>query len=337
MSCPLRPLRRFRRPRACVLCFGAVLCALLLAQPIIGSRARADTATATATATARKPVVVQAATPSGWLPVGYGNAQVSVPRSWSLVTGGAEGCGPSTGVVVLGDGAWCSPGMGDSPTPGTSIATLSIMKARQTVDNGSRVVVNGVPVYTPGVAPVYVVPSLGAELAFSGAPQPRVLHTLTASPRAVALAPGPPSPTSRSWRSISFEGLRFAVPPTWTLTRRAHAPPCATDIVLPEPGVTLARGPALPVACPLPIAEVRPVPQVAGIEVDGFTTSTPLHVSCVGPRTIGQLHICLNAMPAYGVLVSQVSAPGMSPITVKIGMTAGGKVERSVLYSMRRS
>ena len=320
-----------------MLCFGAVLCALLLAQPITGSCARADGATATATATGRKPVVDQAATPSGWLPVGYGNAQISVPGTWSLVTGGAAACGPSTGVVVLGSGVWCSPGMGDSPAPGTSIATLSITKAHPTVDKGSRAVVNGVPIYAPGVAPVYVVPSLGAELAFTGPLQPRVLHTLTASPRAVALASGPPSPTPRSWRSISFDGLRFAVPPTWTMTRRAHAPPCATDIVLPEPGVTLARGPALPVACALPIAEVRPVPQVAGIEVDGFTASRSADATCVGPRTVDQLHICVNAMPAYGVLVAQVSAPGMAPITVKIGMTAGGTVERSVLYSMRRS
>ncbi len=335
MSCPLRPLsplRRLRSPRTCVLWFGAVLCALLLAQPIIGPRARANGVTDPA----RRPVVVQAATPSGWLPVTYGNAQISVPRSWSLVTGGAAACGPSTGVIVLGDGAWCPPGMGDSPTPGTSIATLTIMTAHPMVDKGSRAVVNGVPLYTPGVAPVYVVPSLGAELAFTGTLRPRVLHTLTASPRAVVLAPGP-SPTPRSWRSISFDGLRFAVPPTWTMNRRAHAPPCATDIVLPEPGVTLARGPALPVPCPLPVAEVRPVPQVAGIEVDGFTASTPLHATCVGPRTIGHLHICLNAMPAYGVLVAQVSAPGMAPIRVKIGLTAGGTVGRSVLYSMRRS
>jgi hypothetical protein len=99
----------------------------------------------------------------------------------------------------------------------------------------------------------------------------------------------------------------------------------------------LARGPALPYPCPLPEAEVRPVPRVSGIEVDGFKASTPLHATCVGPRTIGQLHICLNSMPAYGVLVAQVSATGMAPITVKIGMTGSGMVGRSVLYSLHRS
>ena len=300
-------------------------------------RVAAPRALGVSAAIVRKPVVDQAATPSGWLPVEDGNAQISVPGSWSLVTGGAASCGPSTAVVILGDGTWCPPGMGETTTPGTSIVTLSTMETQPKEGKEPSAVVHGVPLYAPSVSPVYVVPSLGAELAFSGPPQPLVLQTLTASPRAVALAPGPPPSVPRSWRWISFDGLRFAVPPTWALNRQAHAPPCGTDIVLPQAGVTLARGSALAVSCPLPLAEVRPVPRVAGIEVDGFAATTPLHATCVGPRAIGQFRVCINATPASGVLVAQVSTPGFDPVTVKVGMTANGMVGKAVLYSLRRS
>ena len=78
------------------------------------------------------------------------------------------------------------------------------------------------------------------------------------------------------------------------------------------------------------------MPQVGGIEVDGYRATVPEPSACVGPRTIASLHVCLNPAPAYGVLVAQVSATGVAVITVKIGMAGNGLVERSVLYSLRR-
>ena len=263
--------------------------------------------------------------------------QISVPSSWSLTTGGAESCGPSTGVIVLGQGTWCPPGMGASAAPGTSIVTLSMTQSQATDYGQPNARINGIPVYAPGPAPVYFAPSLGARLTFTGPQQPAVLHSLTASPRAVVLARGQTSRIPPSWRWVSFSGIRFSVPATWKLTQNANAPPCGTDIVLPAAGVTLARGPALPVPCPLPEADVRPVPQVGGIEVDGYRAPTRAPTACVGPRTIGSLHVCINPTPGYGVLVAQVSATGIAGITVRIGIAGNGLVERSVLYSLRRS
>ena len=321
-------LHRIPTPMTCAFVFGIVVCALLLAQPVSAADLGAGH---------RGPVVDEAATPAGWLPVAFGNAQISVPSSWSLITAGAESCSPSTGVVVLGQGAWCPPGMGASAASGTAIVTLSMIQSQPTDNGQPYAVMNGIPVYAPGVAPVYLAPSLDARLTFTGPQQPGVLHTLTASPRAVVLARGQTSRIPRSWRWVSFSGIRFAVPATWKLSQSANAPPCGTDILLPVAGVTLARGPALPLPCPLPEAEVRPVPQVGGIEVDGYRATTPEPSACVGPRTIASLHVCLNPAPAYGVLVAHVSATGIAAITVRIGMAGNGLVERSVLYSLRRS
>jgi hypothetical protein len=78
------------------------------------------------------------------------------------------------------------------------------------------------------------------------------------------------------------------------------------------------------------------VPQVAGIEVDGFTEPDTAPAACVGVQTIGPLRICFDAAPAYGMLIAQVSASGMAPVTVKIGMYGNGLLSRSVVYSLRR-
>ncbi len=280
--------------------------------------------------------VATGATPLGWLPVSYGDAQLSVPSSWALVSSGAAECGPSTGVVILGSGQWCPPSMNDQARPDTSVVTLRIVSSHPEQLGSPAFIANGIPVYAPGVAPVYVVPTLGIELTVGGPSQTRVLDTLTFSPRAVALAPGSSAPVPRSWRWISFAGIRFAVPPPWAVKRTPNAPLCETDLVLSEAGVDLASAPARPSSCPLPMADVRPVPQVPGVEVDHFSgASSP--GGCVGPGTRDGLPICIEATPAFGVLVAEISPVGHRPITMKIGMFGNGAVGRTILSSIRRS
>jgi hypothetical protein len=288
---------------------------------------------------ASMPAVDQGATPAGWVPVDYGNAQLSVPASWSLLSGGAESCGQTTGVLIIGQGTCCPPGMGMAQSAGTSIVRLSVTAPTASL-HGPHTLVNGIPLYAPGVASVYLATSLDAELAFTGPAQLRVLHTLTVSPRAIVLRSGGAAAIPPSWMWVSFDGLRFAVPPTWNVTHDAHAPPCGTDIVLPQSGVTLANGPALPLPCPIPEAEIRPVRQVPGIEVDGYKTpsqSLPTGTRCVGPRLLHSLPVCVDASPAYGVLIAQVRSAQSGPITVKIGMYARGIVAKMILHSIQRS
>ena len=275
-------------------------------------------------------------TPSGWLPVSYGDAQLSVPSAWALISSGAAECGPNTGVVILGSGQWCPSSMNAQARPNTSIVTLKTVSSYPERPGSPAFIANGIPVYAPGVAPVYVVPALGIELTVSGPSQTRVLQTLTFSPRAVALAAGSPAPVPKSWRWISFAGIRFAVPPHWAVKRTPTAPSCGTDLVLSEAGVDLAAGPALPVSCPLPMADVRPVPQVPGVEVDDFSSASS-QWGCVGPGNIDGLNICIEAMPAFGVLIAETSSAGHRPITMKIGMFGSGGDGRTILYSMRRS
>jgi hypothetical protein len=316
--------------------------ALLMSLATVGTLVSALTVGVTAPASgvtrpAAQPAVDQAATPPGWLPVDYGNAQISVPASWTLITAGAESCGQSTGVLILGQGTWCPPGIGMTQAANTSIVTLTTTKSSPTIGE-PPIIVNGIALQTPGVAPVYVANTLGAELSFSGPPQAGVLHTFTVSPRAIALRSGAATAVPPSWRRITFAGVRFAVPPTWKVTHVTHAPPCGTDIVLPVGGVTLATEPPLPLPCPLPEAEIRPVPQVPGVEVDGFRSPGQSYVTgsgCVGPRVMQGMPICIERSPAFGVLDVQIGSARSGPIILKIGLSTGGTVARTILYSLR--
>jgi hypothetical protein len=114
----------------------------------------------------------------------------------------------------------------------------------------------------------------------------RILHTLTCSPRAVALASGPASSVPSSWRSVSFAGLRFSVPlghsqtrrgvtlpADWTVNQTSETPGlgaiCRTPgVAFPSTTVTLSTD-----AHPLPIyycPVIPPTPQQPenGVQVD---------------------------------------------------------------------
>lgn len=280
------------------------------------------------------PVVDQAATPPGYLPVAYGDAQISVPSTWALVAGGAEGCGTANGAVVLGEGEWCPPSMNMS-RPETTIATLQ-MSQEAAAGQGPPVVINGIATYAPGVEALFVIPALHSTLLFHGTPPTQVLQSLTYSPRSVVLSGGTPPPVPRSWHWLSFGGLRFAVPANWHVGRVSHAPACGSDIVLSVPGVTLATAPPLPISCPAPLSDFRPVPQVSGIEVDDFDDRgvSDTGLACADPMQINSLHICIDKSPAYGVLVAQVENSGRRMLTIRIGLNGSGINARTVLYSI---
>jgi hypothetical protein len=76
---------------------------------------------------------------------------------------------------------------------------------------GPALEVNGLSVYAPDVAPVYFIPALQIELTLGGPLQPRILRSITSSPRAVALALTNAS-VPRSWHWASFNGVSLAIP-----------------------------------------------------------------------------------------------------------------------------
>ena len=73
----------------------------------------------------------------------------------------------------------------------------------------------------------------------------------------------------------------------------------------------------------MPLAELSPVPQVAGVEVDDFQllgTPLPPRNQCVGPAKVNGLMVCIETSPAHGELVAQVWSSGHPPVTVIIGL-----------------
>ena len=316
----------------CTLMFGSTSCS--------ASKSSIPATTTPAHATKSVlPSVDLAGTPTGWVPVDYGDVQLSIPSTWGRITDGSEACGPWHGVVTLGSGEWCPPSMNAHQVepPTVSIRTVP---SPNVSDEGPPGHINGLAIYAPGLPQLYIVPKLHASLLLTSQVPPQVLKSLTYSPRAVALATGPSLTVPSDWRRISYGGIRFAAPKEWSVQHLTHAPPCATDIVLPVAGVVLAAKQELPIGCAMPLAELSPVAQVAGVEVDDFQlqgTPLPPRSQCVGPSEVNGLTLCIETSPAYGELVAQVWSPDHLPVTVKIGLSAEGLTDRTVLYSMQRA
>ena len=280
-----------------------------------------------------RPHVATTDVPAGWLQVPYGNAQISVPPDWAVVSDGAAQCGPSTGVVIRGSGQWCPQSMNDPTQPNTSIVTFTNLNN----DTGAGLHVamsqTGSAIYGRGIGTRFAVQPLGVGFSISGPAQFQVLHTLTFSPRAVMLASGPTKRTPSTWRRISFAGVQFAAPPSWPVRRIRNASACATDLQLAQLGVTLASSPPLPFSCPLPPAAFKPVAEVPGIELDSFWVG-PRARNCEGPQKLSDIRLCVTKTPAYGVAVAEVFVPGHKPMTLKIGLSGGGAVARTILDSI---
>jgi len=83
-----------------------------------------------------------------------------------------------------------------------------------------------------------------------------VLHTVTYSPGAVALASGASPSVPSEWHRVSFGGLNVAVPRSWAVVRQADWPiSCGpTDLSLSEKDVLLSAGRR----CPHPPARYLP-------------------------------------------------------------------------------
>jgi len=311
----------------------ALLCTTLSSTPAAPGERTGNTA----------PVVDQAVTPVGWLPVDVGDVQLSIPTSWQLVgQTGEEACGAAPGVLVFGGGRWCP----NDPSPsGVPVVTISTISGSPT-DHGDRsIVINGITVLTNSAGTNYAIPTLQAELTFAGPPQPSVLRTLTYSPRYVALAQGRVPTVPRSWRWISFARVRFAVPKAWYVSVDPHESPCASNDRLSVGGVSLVEGPAdetVPVPLgPCGLPGFVAIPQILGVELDqgawGEVPSLFNPPQCVGSASVNELRLCIRATPDLGLLIVQILSKGVAPVTVKIGMAGSGTTGRILLHSLRRS
>ena len=297
----------------------------------------------TAAKTSVKPVVDLAATPQGWVPVDYGNAQVSVPANWNISFDG--GCpSPADGKVLLGqtgDWAHCSPeaSQGDS----VYIATTS-----QTRGTGTPIVVNGITAYryeggekfTDVASSVWLVPSLGVELILTGPLSTKILQTLTDSPRSVALASGSAPSVPSSWHRVGFGPLSIAFPATFHETRlNAWVNPCNVP-----PNVTMTAPPT--VVLDTGAAEEPSACSFTSTRIDTPNDGIFIDPGIYGPfeqgSTFGRcldingLIACPTTTDIYGMLVLDIGIPGNDPVAVEIGLAGSGEVARTILYSIEK-
>jgi hypothetical protein len=298
------------------------------------------------------------ATPAGWVPVDYGDAQLSVPANWQGTFDGCVGAAPPGTIMlarpgpplmVFGATPWCLPekttARNDSPVVQVGPIAMAVPAHAPAplVIHGIDVVVAAQTACTlSGPCPVwYVVPSLHVEIvddeANDGAGS--VIRTLTRSPRTVALTAGPVT-VPPGWHRISFGGISASVPDRWTVQHTSNALAGCS----PFPNVLLAAGVTLDSGV-TDIVPSCPSESIGGQQIeapgDGLVidpgTYGPLHLSTsFGPcQKIHALTVCPSQSDPYGFLVAAVHLVGVThPVAIEIGLTGTGATARTILHSL---
>jgi hypothetical protein len=204
---------------------------------------------------AKNGTVDLAATPKGWVPFAYLDAQVSVPASWIVQLSDCGDPNPSQPVIYLSgcfdSGNPCIPSQ-CRPSPHDWLMLEPLDAAQASSDSSAPVLVNGYRVYKVRGTPqslhpydAYDIPSLGVEINGFGPMIPKIISTLSASPRAAVLASGGVSAIPGSWRRVSFGGISLAVPKMWPIARMSAYNGCWLFRDLPmRPTVDLNSGTA---------------------------------------------------------------------------------------------
>ena len=302
-------------------------------------------ATTTVPTTAKVlPAVDLLATPAGWVPVVFGNVQISVPATWWVLYNSCPTGSPPGEVFVNPlPGVFHCP-VETAPGPSTTVRFGPPTSPLSTV-LGHPEVINGISVYPYPTGPQssYLVPSLGVEITVDGPLGQRVLHTLTWSPRSVVLAPGSSPAIPSSWQQVTFAGLRFSAPANWPINRTQVTPGLGAicrqqGVAFWDTIVTLSTD-ARPLLLP-PCPRMSPTPQQPenGVQVDSGLRTEPMVTLSLSAHclVLHGLTACPATSPAYSILVLRVNVPGRSkPVFVSIGLAGNGMVARTILDSVR--
>ncbi|MGO8721744.1 MAG: hypothetical protein ACLQRM_03230 [Acidimicrobiales bacterium] len=271
------------------------------------------------------PVVDLSATPAGWVPVAYGDAQVSVPPSFPVVYPGltsfckrASASGPGGLLVDIppGETVHCVVERHPTMVYFTSVLHPSHIEKKSILLNGVRVH----RILTAVTYVGYYAPSLGVQVIAQGPLAKRILATLTSSPRAVALAPGSAPAVQLDWKTLTFHGLAFAAPSSWPVMRTPDnlgiGYACGTPgVALSEPGVVLSTDKqSTSYFCPALIGPPAPQTPQDGIQVDaGSDMLSQWNLHIVFSNHCLSLHgltACPATSPAYSILVLKVTVHG---------------------------
>jgi hypothetical protein len=305
------------------------------------------------------PAVDLSVIPAGWVPVAFGDAQISVPAGFNVFYLDSE-CGSilRPGTVLVGDGSVSKCSVGTIQPNGTLVHFHPLTRNPAFWRNEKPMRLNGLSVYLgPGMDPYlagygveyeandYIVPSLGIEVAGVGPLAKQVLNTLTRSPRAVALAPGSSPALPSSWRWVTFAGLLFSVPANWPITQTQVTPGlgaiCETlGVAFLSTTVTLSTDVRPMLLPPCPYFPPTPQQPENGVQVDSGLRTEPMVTLSFSNHclVLHSLTACPASSPAYSILVVRVNVPGRDkPVFVSIGLAGNGTVARTILYSLRRA
>ncbi|MGH9016269.1 MAG: hypothetical protein ACRDY1_00840 [Acidimicrobiales bacterium] len=209
--------------------------------------------------------------------------------------------------------------------------------------SGARTV-NGIGTFAFGSVELVgeFVPSMGIEFEAQGPLARRVLHTLTYSPRAVALGSGPFLRSPSSWRRVAFAGIALSVPSAWTEQQSSNwSSGCEyPDLTLPDGDVVLDRGTSGVVpGCPSETGASPVRSGVNGVVIDpgpyGPLTPETKFARC---RRIHGLRVCPSESDPYDILVVVVYVRDVSsPVALEIGLAGSGELDRAVIGSIRQA
>jgi hypothetical protein len=285
------------------------------------------------------PLTDTAATPTGWVPVAYGNAQISVPTDWQV--SGRPVCGRvDHGYVVIGTASTSLAVRNPRCKQASNMAAIQVLPADQGQTHRRTGQINGIPLL--GVRPVargyasFLAPTLHVVITVRGPLATKVLGTLTRSPLSVVLAPGPQFPVPRSWRWHDFGGIRFATPAQWRTIKSRIWYPCWWVMTSAWAVKLIKATRAVAFHC-------VPPPDIAGAmrPRDGVVVGAGRYAALYQPASLGcrSLHglsACL-AMPGPGRLLElAVYVPGRhKPTVVDVGLTGNGAEARTIVESIR--
>jgi hypothetical protein len=288
------------------------------------------------------PEVDPAATPKGWDPVDFGEAQISVPPSWVISLDPCFFLQPAgTAYLRLAN----SPSYNCPPKSQDEVDLLPLPVPAPNTRTELAHEIHGLDLYSaspdaPGDT-AWLAPSLRVELILKGPLSTRVLDTITLSPRVVALA-GPersPPPVPSSWHRVSFGGISVAVPPSWPVeTSSDWSFGCSPlDLTITTSSVVMNSGveSGTPACTGTPFHRI-PLPK-DGVVIDpgpygplpgdsGFGTC--IHVSSVTA--------CPTTSDIYGALVLELHTPSrIKPVAIDIGLAGDGVIAQTILDSIR--
>ncbi len=282
---------------------------------------------------------------TGWAPVPYRRAQLSVPGQWLVESPGQLFCGPGfKGMIFAGIRPRIPKGQGC----GLAKSLAWILPAGH-IPAGIKhrkptAVINGIPVYrlTSGQdAVLYLVPKLGVRVGASGPLYRQVLRTLTRSPLSVVLSRGPVSRAPATWSWHQFGGIRFAVPRTWHPRAESQWATCGTGL---EPGTLLlidATKPPAALPCPFPLptaSEQRAEPGLTVVTGKYAAKSVGEEFTRCYPRH--GIRICLAKVTGAGgalsaVLIFSAGRPHQHKATyLLLGLSGSGARARQIFSSI---